>query len=497
VEVETEKHTLLVGVRDFWQNYPKGLTAVPDRVDVELCPELGDTDYHVPPPLGSGEGLGVGATSGLEEDRLFFYLLEGGYKFRRGMARTHELLYHFGPPQSPVGRTIAALFQSPPPVRAPVDFYLASGVVGDLAPCHEARFGRYEKWAGEAGPLYEANTAARRAYGLLNYGDWHGERRYNWGNMEYDTPWGWLLEFLRGGDPACFERGARAAWHLVDVDTCHHDPNPQRLGGQYAHCMGHAGDYYPSGYREMATAVGGMSPSHTWVEGLFLYYALTGDRRVRECAEQTCRHLFGPRLHHYDFTNCRDSGWLLIHAMAAYHATSEEVYLNAARIIVQRVLERQRASGGWERLMVPGHCFCPPLRHYGEAGFMVGVLLSGLKRYHQATGEAAVAEAIVRGAEFLVRDMWVPEEACFHYTSCPHSAIAPGLNVQVLEGIAYAQRLSGSEALREVVTRGVRRCFEPFGPHVRDEGVGKEISMNLRSAPFILYEVGRLEEGLE
>src|SRR4029077_6179460 len=123
-------------------------------------------------------------------------------------------------------------------------------------------------------------------------------------------------------------------------------------------CLCHVGDYYPLGYREAAIAQGMMENSHTWVEGLFLLALLTGNARYRESAVGTTRRIAGAQLNDFDFSNCRDCGWALIHLMGAYQATGERYYLNAARVIVERVLERQRSSGGWERLMVPGHCFC-------------------------------------------------------------------------------------------------------------------------------------------
>ena len=49
-----------------------------------------------------------------------------------------------------------------------------------------------------------------------------------------------------------------------------------------------------------------------------------------------------------------------------------------------------RAS--WRRMMVPGHCYCEPA-HYGNAGFMVGVLLTGLKWHHLETGDPRVDPA--------------------------------------------------------------------------------------------------------
>ncbi len=41
--------------------------------------------------------------------------------------------------------------------------------------------------------------------------------------------------------------------------------------------------------------------------------------------------------------------------------------------------------------MVPGHCECE-VRHQGNAGFMIAVLLSGLKYYHDVTGDERVKD---------------------------------------------------------------------------------------------------------
>ena len=105
-----------------------------------------------------------------------------------------------------------------------------------------------------------------------------------------------------------------------------------------------------------------------------------------------------------------------------------------------------------------------------------------------------MAQGIVRGAEYLVQDQWVADRAAFRYTSCPESVISPTLNIQVLEGIAYAQRLSGSERLREVVVRGIQRALPSLAGDAGAPGLGKTISMVLRSAPFILFDLVRLEE---
>ena len=489
-----------VAVRNFWQNYPKALGIGPDGLEVGICPDVSTRDYKV---------------GGYEEDRLYYYLAEGAYKLKCGMSRTHDLFYGFVPgTEAAALRREAKAFLRAPCVRAEPRAYIASGAVGDLA--QKGPPGAdYENWVENAGRRFLADRVKRRAYGMMNYGDWFGERRYNWGNMEYDTPWVFLNEYLRGGPTQWFDWGREAACHLVDVDTCHASPHSGAVAGQYAHCMGHVGGYYPDGYREASTAVGGMSPSHTWVEGLFLYAAMSGDARALANATASCDRLAAavdPLT--YDFGNCRNSGWVLIHLCAAYRATLGQHYLDAARVIVERVLERQRDSGGWERMMVPGHCYCDPPRHMGNAAFMVGVLLAGLKRYHQITRDRRVRACIVRAAHYIVDVHWVPEFKVFRYTNCPHIWANVSMNPQMLEGLGYAWRLSKSARIADVLVAAVDRCFSPVlrdpegdaGIHlsvpgypdrvfdVADEGVGKSVSLWMRQAPFALVDYKRARE---
>jgi hypothetical protein len=497
---------VLARVRDFWQNYPKAIGTDGRTIEIGICPALPTGSFPPGHP---------------DEDRLYFYLVGDVYRLKCGIARTHEIV--FVPFSDDAGRAIARsvadLFQAPPVVRVAPFVYLESGALSEVAPRDPERLPDYERWVDAALHFLLHDRAQNHDYGMLNFGDWYRERRYNWGNMEYDSPLAYATEYLRGGDTRFLRLAEPAARHLSDVDTCHHDPDPLRRWGQYAHCIGHVGDYYPRGYREAAIAQGMMENSHTWVEGLFLLALLTGDARYREAAVETTRRIAGARLNDFDFKNCRDCGWPLIHLMGGYQATGERYFLNGARVIVERVLEKQRPSGGWDRLMVPGHCFCDPPRHMGEAGFMVGVLLDGLKRYHQATNDPRVAEAIVRAAGFLIRDMWVPELSCFRYTSCPRSAPSPEQNIQVLEGLAYAYRLSGDDGIRSICLIATKSVLGQIPLKFSHEvgirillraamqvalgqtlaepprGIGKEISTWLRSSPHILYDICHMIDG--
>jgi hypothetical protein len=326
------------------------------------------------------------------------------------------------------------------------------------------------------------NREDGREYGMLNFGDWWGERGFDWGNMEYDTPQAFILQYIRSGDSRFFKAAEEAARHYMDVDTVHHSRDRKRVGMVYAHCLCHVGDYYPDNYRKGAISSGLGTISHTWIDGLLDYYFLTGYRRSFEVAKKIADRYASYYTVNYDFTNCRNPGWHLILTTAMYNATYDEFYLNAAKIIVRRVLERQTPNvGGWLRQMMPGHCHCIP-RHRGNAGFMVGILLSGLKRYHEITGDKSVADSIVKGADFLIRDMWIPNLKCFRYTSCPKSEAAPLLNSLILEGISYAYRLSGKERFKDIVVIGMESVIE-------DLSFGKSISQYMRFTPYTLYDI--------
>ena len=319
--------------------------------------------------------------------------------------------------------------------------------------------------------------------GCSTFGDWYGERSYNWGNMEYDTPWCFLQEYLRGGHEDFFTWADQAARHLVDVDTCHVGESGL-LHNQYLHSVGHVGNYYPDGYRETAIFTGRTSVSHTWVEGLFLHHLLTGDPRSQVAASKTCDSLVGEMVNNYDFTNCRNSGWHLIHLSAAYRATGRRVFLNAARIIVDRVLERQRSSGGWDRLMVPGHCHCDPPRHTGNAGFMVSILMVGLKRYHEVTEDQRVADAIVAAADYCIDRMWVPAGSAFHYTCCPESRVSASADMRILKGVAAAYGFTGEDRFKNVLLAGIETAIG--NPPRASRGIGKGICSPMRGAPQVI-----------
>src|SRR5690606_22329967 len=62
---------------EFWQNWPKGIMLSADEIRIGICPDFPDGTYD-------GHPLA-------EECKLYYYLREGKYTFKVGVARTHEL----------------------------------------------------------------------------------------------------------------------------------------------------------------------------------------------------------------------------------------------------------------------------------------------------------------------------------------------------------------------------------------------------------------------
>ena len=477
-----------LSVRDFWQNYPKGFAITPDGVRVDLCPDFTAGRYDAFPFEQEGH-------------QLFYYLRDGTSTFKRGMAKTHDLLIDFGDQAA----ERAELFQQPLLLTADPDWYCQSQAFYRVAPRDPDRFPAYEQAVDRNLQGYLARRERQRDYGMMNYGDWYGERRVNWGNVEYDTQHAFFLEYIRSGNPVAYFLGEAAQWHHRDIDTVHWCPQDREVGLVYVHQMGHVGGYYDHPVPDtLGIPRAGGSIGHAWTEGHFGHYFLTGDRRSLETGLAvadyfTHRELARP----YDWTSARVPGWHLIMLASALAATNDPYYLNAAQIVIDRVLETQDTEprelpayqqrpgrthqhGGWTRMMVPGHCHCEP-RHRGNAGFMVSILLSGMIYYHDVTQDPDVREAIILGTRYLVDEFYCDEVHGFRYTSCPEMRYRPGLIPMYAEAMARVYLWTGDPRFRDPLTEGLARG-------AGGSSYGKGFSQYYRSAPRLLADLA--EAGL-
>ncbi len=465
-----------LAVTDFWQHYPKSLGADAQGAVVGIMPALPAEDY-------------AEFDDEVLFHRLWYYLDGGVYRYRLGMSKAHELMVRFHP--GAVGddevRALSDLSAVRPLIIAPPEWYARTKAFGDITPRTEGEFEQYEWFVDEILARFVSQREDRREYGMMNYGDWWGERGYNWGNIEYDTQHGMFMQFARTGNRDFFDNAAIAARHNTDVDIVQHAHNPDHVGRPYTHVMYHVGNYFPDYDGPSATLTRGAPDGggHTWTRGNLEFAALTGDERALRIALNTSGFLAGPLMTGYRMPKGaeRASAWQLYGVLAAYDFTADEHYLNAARIITRDVMREQNLEEGHWNIRA-GYSDVVPTPIGGYA-WCAGLLMTALEWANRHLEDPEIDETIVRAARWLARTEWIPEAKGFRSASCDSltPGARPGSNSRrTPAAMLRAYELTGEEQFRDIAHIG-------FSYAARSPAGGKGGSTQLTLSPHIIYKL--------
>lgn len=477
-----------VALSDFWREYPKALSATADGALVEILPSLeGESFYEVLP------------------DNLRFPFVEGHYRLKWGMAKTTRMALSFHAPggqADPASAAAAVELPLVPVIGA--ERYAKTGAMGEIAPVRE---GRFEAWDNDVARRYDEHMKLKekeREYGFLNWGDWYGERGRNWGNNEYDLPHGLFTQFGRTGNRDYYRLALASARHQADVDCVHAYPDIVNVGAMAPHGVCHTGEWsqhlaspsWSYAYTGMTTASNG----HTWADGMADAWYLTGDSRVMEAAIGLGEHIafaMAPTFTQLG-THERSAGWSLAAIMAIYRATGDQVYLDAARKIVEVALAEQDldGTGAWPHVLPSDHAAGYP-GAVGNVGFLIGVLMSGLQDYHEETGDPRVLTSMEGGSRWLRDVMWIPERWHFHYTSSPAYLENPGRSgsgttMEIIGALSYVAEKTGDAEMMDIVAQAFAAVMRDGG-----SGWGKSFGMNLHFASEVLARLDRADETRE
>ncbi|MFH1922310.1 MAG: hypothetical protein ABIP48_20805, partial [Planctomycetota bacterium] len=497
--VGSDRGGLAVGLREFWQNWPKAIDCNPGSIRMQLCPEL---------PGGVYDGKPLE-----EENKLYYQLRNGAHTFKVGVAKTHELWATFFAEKPDVNK-LSQFFQAaedPLLATCEPEYLSSTKAAGDLPPADPEKFLGYDAWLDRALEAHLKRRGEVREYGMLNYGDWFGERSVNWGNLEYDLAHGLFLQYLRTGDRRFFLRAEQAARHHIDVDVVHatnpHLKNPwgppPRVGDVWLHCLNHTGGYYEDSPLPVSrTYHMGHSTNfgHVWVNGDLDYYYLTGDRRALEVSLQIADAMVSHMPTSYG-THIRALGWPMILVLAAYDATGDPKYLEAATKnweVLKKNIDWER---GWVVPLAGDHCLHPPgstqeerqkkyrdQRCQGNVPFMEGLTLCALARYHRVTGDPEVLRAITVGIDQMIRECWQEDVKTFRYTACTLSNKAPYvLFLLSTEAMAYEIAHTGNQEHLRILREGVRAAI----PKGDDHHFGKNLAQMIFFTP---HGLAALEE---
>ncbi len=464
---------LALDMVNFRELYPKRLVCENRTLDIQICPSFDPKEYEIADPVVS--------------DRLYYYLRDGVYRLRCGISKTHEIFMGFGGEE-----TLQALSAYRPcgSFAAPAAWHADTGASGLMTPRKAGEFEQYETFVEKSFEAFMKLRDRQGEYGMLNFGDWWGERGFNWGNVEYDTQHVMLMEYLRTLDRKFFDRGCEATLHNRDVDGIHYSENPKAVGTVYAHCMFHTGGYeMRTPDPGLAYAGGGFNRGHVWTRGYFDHYFLTGDRRSLEWALTVSNHLAGPLTVGFSVGNHaeRDTAWPIFGVMAAYEATADPYYLNAARIIVEDVIRRQiPETGNWG--FPAGYSKVEP-KPIGGYAWCCGLLISALDQYNQYVQDPRVNEVIVRAARWLVREEWIVERQGFRATSCPTfdaGTPAGGACWSCSNAMLIAHKLTGEAQFLDIGRRGFALYLQ------KTQAMGKGVTQSICLGPETVWRFKQL-----
>ena len=475
-------------VRDFWQTYPKGIVLTPDSIVLQLLP-----------PLPADQFTREQDRNDVSQIALFYCYKDGKYQVKRGLEYTADIMVSFGSGPSSPSDSAAHHFQHPLFAAASPDVYCRSGAFWGISPRAPEEFPRYWQAFEESFRNLEQGRVARHEYGWMNYGDWWGERSWNWGNSEYDLQYVLAVAFAQTGRLDFLRRGDEMARHNTTVDVVHHPWQTPMRELVYAHSVGHVGGFFERNDPRISSTVWSMSGfiagardgsgGHTYQGGNFLYGFLTGDRRYLEVAETVCRNQAVTYTPRWSFGIERSCGWSLCNAMSAYESTLDPFYLNAARIYLEKAFELQDPeTGGWRMRQGKPECDCPDAPHIGGKAFAAGVLLHGLLMFDRLETDERVRRSIVRGVDWMLDHSWNEEKSGFRYkTGCAKYANHGWYTTLVTDGIAYAYKLTGEGRYRDFLLRTLPTPASKRTGSGRSSG--KSFASHFRHLPHVLHAV--------
>ncbi|MAE67065.1 MAG: hypothetical protein CMJ18_22620 [Phycisphaeraceae bacterium] len=492
--IRSEGVRLDVSVRDLALQWPKDFVWDGDAMNIGLFPAWESVKAR-----------------DMEQWTKHLYLFErDAYVLKVGVAKRHEFWLRLDERKSMGG---AAGFhrsvQSPLFAAAPGKYVSRSGALGTFKSDDDVLDRDWNRLFDQMAGRFRKRQHENQETGVLNAGDWYGERQTNWGNNEYDTAFAFYMQFLRTGRRDFLETARRAAWHVADVDTLHHVNRVLQgsatrqsfmthgfMRGQvYPHTTGHVSSYRPppalSARGRHEPAVHPYNAGHHWTQGLAACHVLTGDRwcleTLRAIGDWQVAVSETPGYTYYldiDTHSARVAGWSLLSLMAAYRVTRASKYLRASRRIVDLVLESADPhSGAWHYPLYGAHCGCR-IKHVGQPAFLTGILLGALLDYDEDQRDRRISDAIVRAVRYMIRSKWDDPARSFRMTECPATESLPELNGLCLRSLFYASRITGDARL-DCVARAARQSFIE---HLEKSfsGMGKDLTLAARDMPAVL-----------
>jgi hypothetical protein len=436
LDLSDGSHGVTVGVRDFWQNCPKGLSADPDGgIAVELFP----AHYA------------------------------GDFPFRSGEHKTHEILFYFheGDAKASGGLNAARGFSDPLRLEPTSAWFAKTRALGDLHPYDPGSYKSYETLnlsvlglTPDGGRSKTSLIDQMERYNFfcwMDYGDvpmdFEGGRG-QWG-LKYDFDYQMARQYARTLRPGWWRLFTAAVRHASDIDV-HHQPHYPGLhfvkGGSWAHSMhNEPGDRNPHRNRNHFT-----KDLCFGARGAATLHYLTGDSKARETclelAENAMARYMSPQKDPGGQKTNNRMGWrgdacTLERLMEGYLLSGERKYLDRARWQIKSCAFDGR-----------------PSKHRETSLWSSAFYMMALARYVDHFPDDQEARSyLLAHLETLCRSITPDGGIYYAITPRPDGSVtgkgSSGMyNIMAADALAIAYRLTGDAKY----LKGARSCF-PFG----------------------------------
>jgi hypothetical protein len=301
------------------------------------------------------------------------------------------------------------------------------------------------------------------SYGYLNWGD-----LFHWANAEgvtdpwnilwesnyYDYPWAAFLQFLRTGDLMYVDILDRNGLHLADVFMCKWHPQKELRGAcRYSPPANHVGndtDYKaPQPYLSVEF-------NHHKAQSMLTRYLLLGDLRARDDFMLALNNA----------TLNSEGAWRQARGPAAKLATLTEGYLLTHGEDVMKMLKTTAAGGVKTK---PGG-FQQGTKNSKDGAFQWGLALEGLIRAWWITQDPEIVKAV------QAQDDWLLEKDMIKQATTPNAAL----------GMAFAWRQTGEQKYRDAAIELLKQVGETRRP--------KQFGQYTRTLPYAWYYLSNLAE---
>ena len=366
ISVRTGSARITAGVEDFWQQFPKELSADSGGLTVHFWPSHGEKHPRWKLPENAFEKLDENTLTkmlyplhwvhegpalsfklpveisrfGDRSSGTFRNIKRGRPANGMGVGKTHRVYFDFGhkdtaPPACPLD-----VGQQPYAHPDPEQIY-ASRVAGALWPRDPERFAAAERVLDGLG-----KWMASLPHKLNDYGMWHWISGHQyliartrlpsiarvWANTHDGRPrWPWVL-FLRSGEPIYRAMALRMTRHCADIAICHYTTDEYNEGRNYASDRKKVGG--SCDYKGLVTWHAG--DRYTYNSGVDWYlwnYYMTGDRRSWDVAMEHGNYVASQ----IGGTRGRTASAWAATALGMYHATWEEHFLTRAATVLKEI----------------------------------------------------------------------------------------------------------------------------------------------------------------